>query len=107
MLLIPVSFYTVIQMDNYMNIYQPDYKITFVHQIVSLGSRINDTGPSGVGYFIPPGLVRFGQPISLTGVMRCIVGKAILRPIGRVSLTRENEAGGSWGQVVHILHVNI
>ena len=27
--------------------------------------------------------------------------------IGRVSLARENEAGGSWGQEVHILHVNI
>jgi len=39
-LLIPVSFYTVIQMDNYMNIYQPVYKITFVHQIVSSGSHI-------------------------------------------------------------------
>ena len=26
--------------------------------------------------------------------------------IGRVSLARENEAGGSWGQKVHILHVN-
>ena len=28
-------------------------------------------------------------------------------PIGRVSLARENEAGGSWGQKVHILHVNV
>ena len=27
--------------------------------------------------------------------------------IGRVSLARENEAGGSWGQEVHILHVNV
>ena len=27
--------------------------------------------------------------------------------IGRVSLARENEAGGVWGQEVHILHVNI
>ena len=27
--------------------------------------------------------------------------------IGRVSLARENEAGGSWGQKVHILHVNV
>ena len=27
--------------------------------------------------------------------------------IGRVSLARENEAGGSWGQEIHILHVNI
>ena len=27
--------------------------------------------------------------------------------IGPVSLARENEAGGSWGQEVHILHVNI
>ena len=27
--------------------------------------------------------------------------------IGCVSLARENEAGGSWGQEVHILHVNI
>ena len=27
--------------------------------------------------------------------------------IGRVSLARENEAGGSWGQEVHILHVII
>ena len=28
-------------------------------------------------------------------------------PIGRASLVRENEAGSSWGQKVHILHVNI
>ena len=27
--------------------------------------------------------------------------------IGRASLARENEAGGSWGQEIHILHVNI
>ena len=27
--------------------------------------------------------------------------------IGRVSLARENEAGGSLGQEVHILHVNV
>ena len=27
--------------------------------------------------------------------------------IGRAGLARENEAGGSWGQEVHILHVNI
>ena len=27
--------------------------------------------------------------------------------IGRVSLARENEAGGNWGQEVHKLHVNI
>ena len=27
--------------------------------------------------------------------------------IGRASLARENEAAGSWGQEVHILHVNI
>ena len=27
--------------------------------------------------------------------------------IGRVSLARENETGGSWGQEVHILHVNV
>ena len=28
-------------------------------------------------------------------------------PIGRASLARENEAGGIWGQKVHILHVNV
>ena len=27
--------------------------------------------------------------------------------IGRASLARENESGGSWGQEVHILHGNI
>ena len=27
-------------------------------------------------------------------------------PIGRASLAREIESGGSWGQEVHILHVN-
>ena len=27
--------------------------------------------------------------------------------IGRASLARENEVGDSWGQEVHILHVNI
>ena len=30
-----------------------------------------------------------------------------LMTIGRASLARENEAGGSWGQEVHLLHVNI
>ena len=30
-----------------------------------------------------------------------------LSKIGRASLARENEAGGSWGQEVHILHVNV
>ena len=29
------------------------------------------------------------------------------RRIGRANLARENEAGGSWGHEVHILHVNI
>ena len=27
--------------------------------------------------------------------------------IGRVSLARQNEAGGSWGQDIYVLHVNI
>ena len=27
--------------------------------------------------------------------------------IGCASLARENEVGGSWGQKVHILHVNV
>ena len=31
----------------------------------------------------------------------------IVNHIGRASLARENEAGGSWGQEVHILHVNV
>ena len=35
------------------------------------------------------------------------VGTCELEGIGRVSLARENEAGGSWGQKVHILHVNV
>ena len=30
-----------------------------------------------------------------------------MRRTGRVSLARKNETGGSWGQEVHILHVNI
>ena len=30
---------------------------------------------------------------------------AFVLAIGRVSLARENEAGGSWGQEVHIVHV--
>ena len=30
-----------------------------------------------------------------------------IRPIGRVSLARENEAGGSCEQKVHIFHVNV
>ena len=36
------------------------------------------------------------------GLLRRLVGR-----IGRVSLARENEAGGSWGQKVHILHVKV
>ena len=32
---------------------------------------------------------------------------SLLMFIGRASLAREDEAGGSWGQEVHILHVNI
>ena len=34
-------------------------------------------------------------------------GCQTLQCIGRVSLARENEAGRSWGQKVHILHVNV
>ena len=34
-------------------------------------------------------------------------GNIVIGNIGRVSLARENEAGGSWGQEVHILHVNV
>ena len=37
----------------------------------------------------------------------CRAGRSKQRPIGRVSLARENEAAGSWGQEVHILHVNV
>ena len=33
--------------------------------------------------------------------------KDALKSIGRVSLARENEAGGIWGQEVNILHVNV
>ena len=33
--------------------------------------------------------------------------KMQFNPIGRVSLARENEAGGIWGQEVHIFHVNV
>ena len=43
---------------------------------------------------------------------RCSPALLVLTPehvgrIGPVSLARENEAGGSWGQEVHILHVNV
>ena len=31
----------------------------------------------------------------------------IFEVLGPASLARENEAGGSWGQEVHLLHVNI
>ena len=36
---------------------------------------------------------------------RHLVGNTKL--IGPVGLARKNEAGGSWGQEVHILHVNV
>ena len=43
---------------------------------------------------------------SCDGEVSCVVFlKCIM--IGCVSLARENEAGGSWGQKVHILHVNV
>ena len=32
---------------------------------------------------------------------------SLIQSIGRASLARENEAGGSWGQKVHISHVNV
>ena len=35
-----------------------------------------------------------------------LCGVYIDQCVGRVSLARENEAGGSWGQEVHIRHVN-
>ena len=34
-------------------------------------------------------------------------GRETNKNIERVSLARENEAGGNWGQEVHILQVNI
>ena len=37
----------------------------------------------------------------------CLFARMPNLDIGRVSLARENEAGGSWGQKVHILHVNV
>ena len=43
------------------------------------------------------------EKLSLTSVLKLELSFAI----GRVSLARENEAGGSWGQEVHILHVNV
>ena len=41
------------------------------------------------------------------GYMVSNVENQVVNEIGRVSLARENEAGGSWGQKVHILHVNV
>ena len=40
-------------------------------------------------------------------LQRNVIGHPDLCVIGRVSLARENEAGGSWVQKVHILHVNV
>ena len=50
--------------------------------------------------------------ITLTDIYICFWKKNIKYvPVrytrGRVSLARENETGSSWGQEVHILHVNV
>ena len=53
------------------------------------------------------------EPLTATGYgclqiglsVKCSLAKVDI--IGPASLARENEAGGSWGQEVHILHVNI
>ena len=36
-----------------------------------------------------------------------VITSGLLGSIGRVSLMRENEAGGNWEQEIHILHVNV
>ena len=43
---------------------------------------------------------------TLTGIY-CVIDTAPISLPGPASLARENEAGGSWGQEVHLLHVNI
>ena len=48
----------------------------------------------------------YGQQREPPGGCYC-THRDLLVTIGRVSLARENEAGGSWGQEVHILHVNV
>ena len=48
--------------------------------------------------------MRLGVPMCCVSLSCCLLLPEL---IGRASLARENEAGGSWGQEVHILHVNI
>ena len=48
--------------------------------------------------------VRSQDQVALDFRMERIYAQII---IGRVSLACENEAGGIWGQEIHILHVNM
>ena len=55
-----------------------------------------------------------GIACKLINTPRAIVHWLLYKPcqgksksIGRANLARENEAEGSWGQEVHLLHVNI
>ena len=47
------------------------------------------------------------QCISVSGDLYAVNAVCACISIGRASLARENDAGGSWGQEVHILPVNI
>ena len=47
------------------------------------------------------------RPIAHNTTVRFLLDPSRFGPIGRASLAGENETGGSWGQEVHILHVNI
>ena len=49
---------------------------------------------------------RFNYLFTCPPLFRAVATQNNLR-IGPASLAHENEAGGSWGQEVHILHVNI
>ena len=60
-----------------------------------------------VGKYIRWKYVPLGYCSGKEAVFVVVVYFVVYSCIGRASLACENEAGGSWGQEVHILHVNI
>ena len=72
----------------------------------SLSSRMNDLEAKGRCVVTGFPRTRWPGDRTLGRVLRESGSGTMSSCIGRASLARENEAGGSWGQQVHILHVN-
>ena len=83
--------------------------------MVDLYKQLKPRRCATIVHYVPPALLRVVDSVRHNLAFYRVTPREFLvnwvtmaAPIiRRVSLARENEAGGSWGQEVHILHVNI